>query len=94
MLADALRDTRISRRGQGDLSRIRNGIDEAHGELRELLSSFRAPLDRRGLVPTLEDMTRRFGKQTGVHMPVQMNCRPFEVRRWRRCSWCASCRRR
>jgi two-component system nitrate/nitrite sensor histidine kinase NarX len=79
MLADALRDTAVSVEARADLNRIRNGIDEAHGELRELMSSFRAPLDRRGLVPTLEDITRRFGKQTGVHSLFQMNCRPFEV---------------
>jgi len=79
MLADALHDTKISAEAKADLNRIRNGIDEAHGELRELMSSFRAPLDRRGLVPTLEDITRRFGKQTGVHSLFQMNCRPFEV---------------
>jgi two-component system nitrate/nitrite sensor histidine kinase NarX len=95
MLADALRRHRgLGRGARVDLSRIRNGIDEAHGELRELLSSFRAPLDRRGLVPTLEDITRRFGQQTGVHAVFQMNCRPFEVRRWRSCNSCASCRRR
>jgi two-component system nitrate/nitrite sensor histidine kinase NarX len=79
MLADALRDSAVPAEARADLSRIRNGIDEAHGELRELMSSFRAPMDGRGLVPTLEELTRRFGQQTGVHCVFQMNCRPFEV---------------
>jgi two-component system nitrate/nitrite sensor histidine kinase NarX len=79
MLADALGDSAVPAEARADLSRIRNGIDEAHGELRELMSSFRAPMDRGGLVPTLEDLTRRFGQQTGVHCVFQMNCRPFEV---------------
>ena len=79
MLGDALRDTEVAPQARADLTRIRNGIDEAHGELRELLSSFRAPMDRRGLVPTLEELTRRFGQQTGIHAVLQMNCRPFEV---------------
>jgi two-component system nitrate/nitrite sensor histidine kinase NarX len=79
MLGDALRDADIAAEARADLNRIRNGIDEAHGELRELLSSFRAPMDRRGLVPTLEELTRRFGQQTGIHAVSQMHCRPFEV---------------
>ncbi len=79
MLGDALRDADIAPEARVDLTRIRNGIDEAHGELRELLSSFRAPVDRRGLIPTLEDLTCRFGKQTGIHAVLQLNCRPFEV---------------
>jgi two-component system nitrate/nitrite sensor histidine kinase NarX len=79
MLDEALRGAEIQPRAQVDLNRIRTGIDEAHGELRELMSSFRAPMDRRGLVPALEDMARRFGKQTGTHCVFQMNCRPFDV---------------
>jgi len=79
MLDDSLRGAEVPDEARADLSRIRNGIDEAHGEVRELMSSFRAPMDRRGLVPTLEDLTRRFGQQTGVHCVFQINCRPFEV---------------
>lgn len=79
MLDDALRDAEISGEARVNLSRIRNGIDEAHGEVRELMASFRAPMDRRGLVPTLEDLTRRFAEQTGVHCVFQINCRPFDA---------------
>ncbi len=79
MLNDSLDGASIPAEAWADLSRIRNGIDEAHGEIRELMASFRAPMDRRGLVPTLQDITERFGKQTGVHCVFQMNCRPFDV---------------
>ncbi len=79
MLQDALRGADVAPQARADLSRIKNGIDEAHGELREMLSSFRAPLDRRGLVPTLESLVRRFGQQTGVHAVLQVNCRPFDA---------------
>jgi two-component system nitrate/nitrite sensor histidine kinase NarX len=79
MLQDALRGADIAPQAHADLSRIKGGIDEAHGELREMLSSFRAPLDRRGLVPTLDSLVRRFGQQTGVHAVLQVNCRPFEA---------------
>jgi two-component system nitrate/nitrite sensor histidine kinase NarX len=79
MLDESLGDAPISDDARADIRRIRNGIDEAHGELRELLSSFRAPLDRRGLVPMLEDLTRRFDQQTGIHCVFQLSCRPFEL---------------
>jgi two-component system, NarL family, nitrate/nitrite sensor histidine kinase NarX len=79
MLTDSLRGSAISLEARNDLSRIRNGLDEAHTELRELLASFRAPLDRRGLVPALEKLTRRFGQETGAHVLFQNDCRPFEL---------------
>lgn len=79
MLADALEGYTIPDDARADLRRMHSGIDEAHGELRELLASFRAPLDRRGLVPTLDEITRRFGQRTGIHCVFQMGCRPFDL---------------
>ncbi|TVQ87712.1 MAG: GAF domain-containing protein [Chromatiaceae bacterium] len=79
MLTEALADSEVPAQAAADLYRIRNGIDEAHAELRELLASFRAPLDRRGLVPALEELTRRFGQQSGLNCVFQMNCRPFDL---------------
>ncbi len=79
MLSEALGDVDLAPEARVDLDRIKNGIDEAHGELRELLSSFRAPMDGRGLVPTLEELTRRFGQKTGVHAVLQVNTRSLEV---------------
>lgn len=79
MLHDALAETDISPEARTDLWRIRNGLDEAHTELRELLASFRAPADRRGLIPALEKLTERFGRETGAHVLFQNNCRPFDL---------------
>ncbi|WP_295408955.1 histidine kinase [uncultured Thiocystis sp.] len=79
MLNDSLGDTPISEAARNDLARIRNGLDEAHTELRELLASFRAPLDRRGLVPALAKLTNRLGRETGAHVLFQNDCRPFEL---------------
>ena len=79
MLDDSLRNDDISRDARSDLARIRNGVDEANTELRELLYSFRAPMDRRGLVPALEKLTERLRQDTGVHMLFQNDCRPFDL---------------
>lgn len=58
-----------------DAQRIRGGLDEAHTELRELLNSFRAPIDERGLVAALEKLVERFGRETGMHVLFQNECR-------------------
>jgi two-component system nitrate/nitrite sensor histidine kinase NarX len=79
MLDESLRGASIPDAARADLNRVRGSIDEAHGELRELLSSFRAPLDRRGLIPALEDLTQRFAQQTGIHALFQRRCGPVEL---------------
>jgi two-component system, NarL family, nitrate/nitrite sensor histidine kinase NarX len=75
MLGDTLQQGGSPQSAMDDLSRIRNGLDEAHTELRELLNSFRAPLDRRGLVPALEQLTEHFARDTGMHVFFQKDCR-------------------
>ena len=62
-----------------DIERIRNGLDEAHTELRELLHSFRAPVGQRGLLDALEKLVRRFGQESGVHGFFQSNCGELEL---------------
>jgi two-component system nitrate/nitrite sensor histidine kinase NarX len=79
MLEDSLGQADVSRNVRTELGRIRSGLDQAHTELRELLYSFRAPMDRLGLVPALEKLTERFRRETGVHMLFQNDCRPFEL---------------
>ena len=79
LLDESLAPADLPETARTDLRRIRGGLDEAHTELRSLLASFRAPMDRRGLVPALEKITDRFGKRTGLHVLFQNNCRPFEL---------------
>jgi len=59
--------------------RIHNGLDEAHDELRELINSFRAPFDERGLVHALEKLVERFRQETGVSAFFQPECRNVEM---------------
>ena len=79
LLDESLVQAQIPEAARSDLARIRSGLDEAHTELRSLLASFRAPIDRGGLVPALEKLTERFGQRTGLHVLFQNNCRPFEL---------------
>lgn len=74
MLEDSLKTDIDSDNARYDVVRIRNGLDEAHTELRELLNNFRAPLDERGLVHALQKLTERFGQETGIHTFFQQDC--------------------
>ena len=73
MLDDTLQQD-DSARARQETERIRASLDEAHTELRQLLFHFRAPLDGRGLVPTLQGMIERFRKETGIAAFLQHDC--------------------
>lgn len=75
LLEDVLKQGGGSDAASKDAQRIRSGLDEAHTELRELLNSFRAPVDQRGLVSALEKLVERFGNETGIHVLFQNECR-------------------
>lgn len=79
MLQDALDPVPVPEAARHDLARVRNGLDEAHTELRELLATFRATLDRQGLVPALEKLVSRLGRETGAHVLFQNECRPIDL---------------
>ncbi len=74
MLQDTLASSEAGVEAMRDVERIRNALDEAHVELRELLNSFRAPIDQRGLIPALEKLARRYQEETGLHVFFQKHC--------------------
>ncbi|MEJ2609866.1 MAG: histidine kinase [Candidatus Thiodiazotropha sp.] len=74
MLEETLQKEPVSRQAQQEAKRIHNGVDEAHDELRELINSFRAPLDQRGLVPALGKLVERFKQETGISAFFQPDC--------------------
>ncbi len=57
-----------------DLLRIRNGMDEAHTELRELLNGFRVAVHGRDLGGALEKLVSRFSSETGIATYLQLDC--------------------
>lgn len=79
MLDDSIRTQGDTIEARNDLLKIRNSVDEAHDELRELLASFRLRMDSRGLLPTLEDMLKQFGQETGVNTFFQRDCRDLNL---------------
>ncbi len=73
MLEDTLADNE-SEVARAELARIRGGLDEANTELRGLLAHFRAPMDKRGLLPALEDIVDRFRREAGIVALFQREC--------------------
>jgi two-component system nitrate/nitrite sensor histidine kinase NarX len=54
-----------------ELEKIENNLDEAYAELRELITHFRAPIDKRGLVPAVEHLVERFRNQAEISIYLQ-----------------------
>jgi two-component system nitrate/nitrite sensor histidine kinase NarX len=74
MLEETLQSNPKSEKALQEAQRIHNGLDEAHDELRELIYSFRAPFDQRGLVPALTKLVERFNQETGIPAFFQPDC--------------------
>lgn len=54
-----------------ELEKIENNLDEAYTELRELITHFRAPIDKRGLVPAVEHLIERFRHKDEIAIFLQ-----------------------
>lgn len=63
-----------TQKAQSETQQIRDGLDEANSELRELLANFRVQLDERGLIPATETLINRLKSDTGVAIFFQNEC--------------------
>ena len=48
-----------------EMEKVEDSLDRAYTELRELIAHFRAPIDKRGLIPAIEALVSRFRQETG-----------------------------
>jgi two-component system nitrate/nitrite sensor histidine kinase NarX len=74
MLTETLESGGASPEAHLELGRIQNSLDEAHTELRELLTNFRGPIDARGLLPAMEELISRFRRESGIATYFQNEC--------------------
>jgi len=58
---------------------IQDSLGEAHAGLRELITHFRQPLDRQGLVHALENTARTFRDRTGVALRIENRTRDLRL---------------
>ncbi len=57
-----------------DVIQLKNGLDEANRELRELLVHFRVHMDERGLTPAIQGLIDRFRSESGISVFFQNEC--------------------
>jgi two-component system nitrate/nitrite sensor histidine kinase NarX len=57
-----------------EVIQLKNGLDEANTELRELLAHFRVHMDERGLIPATENLVERFKKESDIAVFFQTDC--------------------
>ncbi|MCB1737949.1 MAG: GAF domain-containing protein [Gammaproteobacteria bacterium] len=57
-----------------EIENLRHMLDEAYSELRELIAHFRAPVDKRGLIPALQGIIDRFKRLDDITIFFQPQC--------------------
>lgn len=64
---------------QYEASRLRRAMAQANADLRELLTNYRLKIDDAGLVPTIASLVERFGRETGIAVFFQNECRSLAL---------------
>jgi len=64
---------------QYEASRLRRAMTQANADLRELLTNYRLKIDDAGLVPTIASLVERFGRETGIAVFFQNECRALAL---------------
>lgn len=54
-----------------EIDLLKNGLDEAYTELRELIAHFRAPFDERGLISAIETVIHQFRESSDISIYFQ-----------------------
>lgn len=74
MLDDTLPAESADQEYGQELNNLRHMLDEAYSELRELIAHFRAPVDKRGLIPALQGIIERFKRVGDIAIFYQQQC--------------------
>ncbi|MCB1735830.1 MAG: GAF domain-containing protein [Gammaproteobacteria bacterium] len=74
MLDDTLPADAADQEYGPEIENLRHMLDEAYSELRELISHFRAPVDKRGLIPALQGIIDRFKRLDDITIFFQPQC--------------------
>jgi len=64
---------------QYEAIRLRRAMERANADLRELLTNFRLKIDDAGLAQTLANLVARFGRETGIAVFFQNECRALPL---------------
>jgi len=64
---------------QYEANRLRRAMAQANADLRELLTNYRLKIDDAGLVATIAGLVERFGRETGIAVFFQNECRSLAL---------------
>jgi two-component system nitrate/nitrite sensor histidine kinase NarX len=64
---------------QYEASRLRRAMTQANADLRELLTNYRLKLDDAGLAQSVASLVDRFGRETGIAVFFQNECRSLAL---------------
>ncbi len=64
---------------ENEVRNLRQAMDEAHANLRDLLANFRLKISERGFAPAIADMVQRFQQETGIAVFFQNECRALDL---------------
>ncbi len=64
---------------QYEANGLRRAMTQANADLRDLLTNFRLKIDDTGLVPTVAGLVERFGRETGIAVFFQNECRALAL---------------
>jgi len=53
------------------IEQVENSLDEAYTDLRELIAHCRVPIEKQGLIPSIERVVKKFKEETGIHILLQ-----------------------
>ena len=64
---------------QYEASRLRRAMTQANDDLRELLTNYRLKIDDAGLAQSVASLVERFGRETGIAVFFQNECRTLAL---------------
>ena len=66
-------------RARYEAARLRRAVEQAHDDVRELLTNYRLKIGEGGLVQTLAELVGRFRRDTGIAVFFQNECAALEL---------------
>ncbi len=78
MLGESLHRRDI-RAAENEVRNLRQAMDQAHANLRDLLANFRLKIGDRGFASAIADMVQRFQQETGIAMFFQNECQTLNL---------------
>jgi len=66
-------------RARYEAARLRRAVEQAHDDVRELLTNYRLKIGEGGLVRTLGELVERFRRDTGIAVFFQNECAALEL---------------